>query len=369
MSLRVTVQTTAKGRSQIIVPLRFRRAVTGAPVADAPDIDDRGWVNHRAAGLNVDDARGTLFGAMVGDTVRLRVTREDIDDVPMFVGVSGDQVAVDQPAGGGPLPASGVLSVTAVKDTTTGTKVQIHLGTADGPVICEADAHVFSPFTLNVTPHICVIHQSAGAATGTGVTPSVNGAALDDAQIATLFETVSAIWRPAGVRFNVGAARTEVFTGFTRDDFAGMAPPSGVNEIDRVLGTNQSGHSCNLYFVRFTPGFLGLGVRFERRALNGVTHSGIIVGVEGFATDDAGANLTNRPSAGDDLIQELSNDIAHEFGHFLTCNHADNVGSPGLNDTYGRRQLMHPINLLPPALGRSSRSFERHFPCKVLKAL
>ena len=65
MAILVRVQN----KFQIIVPVRVDRAVRGAPVLDAPDVDDRGWVNNRAAGLNVDTARGSLFGMTLGDTV------------------------------------------------------------------------------------------------------------------------------------------------------------------------------------------------------------------------------------------------------------------------------------------------------------
>src|SRR5258707_8267222 len=238
MAISVRVQN----KFQVIVPVRVDRAVQGVPpVIDAPDVDDRGWVNNRVNGLNVDDARGTLFGMTIGDTVRLRVVREDIDidqNIPLFVTVSGDQASIAT-AGGGPLPVpDGIFSVKAVADTTVGTKIEVRLGSVVGPVICEADAHVFSPLPFKVTPHVCTIHQAATAATGTGKKPQVNGADLDDSILGTIFDTVRAIWRPAGVTFNVESARDEVFTGFLRDDFASRSRAGG-SEEDIVMGRNQ----------------------------------------------------------------------------------------------------------------------------------
>src|SRR5947209_11704393 len=193
MAISVRVQN----KFQIIVPVRIDRAVSGAgvaPILDAPDVDNRGWVNNRAAGLNVDDARGSLFGVTVGDTVRLRVVREDIDsNVPLFVTITGNQASIATP-GGGPLPADGIFSVRALADTVAGTKLEVRLGSAGGPVICEADAHVFSPLTFNITPHICTIHQAATAAAGAGQVPKVNGAALDDTVLGTIFNIVRAVW-------------------------------------------------------------------------------------------------------------------------------------------------------------------------------
>src|SRR5258705_5175680 len=116
MAVSVLVQSPLK---QIIVPVRFDRAVRGAPVLDAPDVDDRGFVLKTPDGLNKTDARGAMFGITVGDTVRVKVVREDLDaTAPLFVTVapsSNPQVRIVAPAGGGPLPAAGVISIEPLK--------------------------------------------------------------------------------------------------------------------------------------------------------------------------------------------------------------------------------------------------------------
>jgi len=347
MAIRVRVQNDL----QIIVPVRVIRAVTGQPVIDAPEVDDRGWINHRAAGLNVADTRGALFGMTQGDTVRVKVIREDIDDAPqLFVSTTGNQVVVDSPAGGGPLGADGIFQVRAVADTTVASTVQIRLGSDGGPILYELDAHVFTTSTLNVTPHVCTIHQAATAAAGTGVAPTVNGNALDATQVNAIFDIVKAIWRPCGVDFNIGAIRQEVFTGFLTDDFASQNRPGVGSEENIVMGRNQVGGTCNIYFLRFMDRSLGVGVRVETRAGEGMTHSGILIGVEGSSRNAAGTNIVNRTSTGTERVHDLGNDVAHEIGHFLTLPHANNVNSPGLTDTYGRRRLMHPNNPLPAAV-------------------
>jgi hypothetical protein len=351
MAIRVSVQN----RFQIIVPVRIDRAVRGAPQLTAPDVDDRAWLRNNAAGLNVTDARGILFGATVGDVVRFRVVREDLDSGPLFVTVTGNQVAIAQPAGGGPLPADGIFSVRAVADTTTGSKVQVRFGSATGPVICEACAHTFTLLTLNIAPHICTIHQAATAAAGTGVVPSVGGATLDDTVLTSIFDLARATWRPLGYDLNVRAALPETYTGFIRDDFAsqqrpGAGTPVARSEENLVIRQNQVANHCNIYFLRFMDRSLGVGVRVENRANDNLTRSGCLIGVEGSSANAAGGGISTRSSAGTDLIQEIANDVAHEIGHFLTLPHASNVNNPGLNDTYGRRRLMHPVNLLPTAV-------------------
>jgi len=358
----MAVNVSVQNKFQIIVPARVDRAVRGAPVLDAPDVDDRGWVNNRATGLNVDDARGALFGTTVGDVVRLKVVREDLDDaVPLFVTTTGDQVAIEQPAGGGPLPADGIFSVRSVADTTTGSKIQVRLGNASGAVICEADAHTFTPKTVFITPHVCVIHSANAAAVaaggGTGQTPSINGSALDDAQLTNLFDTIiRPIWRPVGVEFQISPVQNEVFTGndgFTQDNVA----LQGTNQIATVYGRNRGIGTCNIFFMHTTDQFLGLGLKFEDRAVLGANNSGIMVGVNGDFNSGA---FNARSSAGADLVHELGNDTAHEIGHFLNLDHADEVDSDaasnfnGRVDTYNRRFLMHPVNLLPLATGTAA---------------
>ena len=309
MATKVRVQ---QGHPQRIVPARIERAVTGPPVLDAPDPDDRGWVNHRAAGLNISDARGALFGITVGDTVRLRLVRDDPDSTaPLFVSVTGNQVSIAGSAG--PLPADGIFSVRGDSDTTQGSKIEVHIGTAGGPVICEADAHVFSPKVFNVTPHICTINQAAAG--GTGVAPVIqNGAGIpfDEAAIIALFDDfIRPIWRPAGVQFNLGTARPEVYNGFRNDDVA-MA-----NETRAVFAQNRAAGTCNIYFVRFLEGALGIGLNFENRGVRGANNSGIMIGVEGSASN-AAAHQTRSTTGTADVRQHLGNDIAHEIGHYLT---------------------------------------------------
>ena len=346
----MAIQVTVQNRFQIIVPVRFDRAVRGFPVLDAPDVDDRGWVNNRAAGLKMTDARGALVGITVGDTVRLKVVREDIDDaVPLFVTNTGAQIRVAAPAGGGPIPADGVFSVTALSDQAAGSKLQVRLGSADGPVIGEADVQTFTVLTLNITPHICTIHQAATEAQGTGGWPGVNGARLDDGVLKLIFDVARAIWRPAGIDLHVAPALPETYTGFGRDDFASADRSHGSSEQNRVIRQNQKGDCCNMYFIRNMDQSVGISVHQENRESEGLSQSGSIIAVEGSSVDDKGQHIVPRGTAGMELIQNLGSDVAHELGHFLTLSHVDKVNFPGLPDTYSRRRLMHPSSVLPDA--------------------
>ena len=275
MAIKLRVQN----KFQIIVPVRVDRAVRGAPQLDAPDVDDRGWVRNTAAGLNVTDARGALFSMTVGEVARLRVVREDLDStVDLFVTTTGNQVEIAAPAGGGPLPATGIFSVRAVSDNTTGSKVQVRLGSATGPVACEADAHTFTRSTLPLAIHVCTVHSASAVAVaaggGTGSTPSVNGNTLNDAQVTAIFDTiVRPIWRPAGVDFAIGAVQQEVFNGtngFTRDNVA----LQGTTQLKTVFARNRKSNQCNIFLMHTTDRFLGLGLDFDSRAILGANDRG-----------------------------------------------------------------------------------------------
>src|SRR5438045_3181987 len=52
---------------RIVVPLRFTRAVHGQSIADAPDVDDRGYHMRTRPGVwGTTTTRGPMFGVTVG---------------------------------------------------------------------------------------------------------------------------------------------------------------------------------------------------------------------------------------------------------------------------------------------------------------
>jgi len=359
VAIKVQVQS---GLPQIIVPVRVDRAVRGAPVLDAPDVDDRAWITHLPTGINKDDARGSVFGMRVGDTVRLKLVREDIDDsAPLFVvaeKTGNPQFKVAAPVGGGPLPPSGEFSLKAVNDNTTPQKLFIKLGSADGPIIGEASPHIFNPLTLNVTPHVVTIHKANSPPFG-GSEPKIGGAAISTV-MGQLFDMATAIWRPMGIQFNVGATLFDTVNGAANDDQAVMDPagsPPARGSVQEISGINHVPKTCNIYFVRFSPGFLGIGVNRDVMNANGIKfkNPAVFIGVEG---NNPGGPTDLRPGNGTDVMRAIGNDLAHEIGHFIGLPHADKVNNPGQPDSYTRRQLMHPINLLPEAAAVPNTRFD-----------
>ncbi len=353
MVTRVHVQND----SHIIVPLRVTRAVTGKPRLDAPDPDDRGWKMATASGFAATEARGPTFGVSVGDTVRLKVERADLDaSAPLFATVSESPeplIEVVEPAGGGPIPADGVVKVRGVADTTAGQALQIRLGSATGPILAEAEAHTFEVRTLLVTPHIVTIHQAATAAAGGGIAPT------DQDELNRIFAVARAIWRPAGIHLSVAAAVSHVVVNAPVDDRCFRQVNAGTAALHRVAALGYTAGRCHIYFVWAFEGLLGIGIRRENMVMNLATagaalnmpNPACVIAMSDSFTVNGGPPVTfndfSRGYTGAALDHAVGNDVAHEIGHFLTLTHAGDVNGPGRADSYARRQLMHPNNLLP----------------------
>ncbi|MGE0712402.1 MAG: hypothetical protein AB7N76_32925 [Planctomycetota bacterium] len=344
MPIRLHVQN----EQQVVVPLRFDRAVTGRPSLTAPWIDDRGWRVARPSGFNQTEARGPLFGVMVGDTVRIKVVREDLDETAPLFAVAGQsaepQIEVTEPAGGGPLPSNGIVKVKAIASTSSGQTLEIRLGSATGPVLAEAEPHVFERLTVNLTPHIVTIHQAASG--GSGFAP------ITETELREVVKTAQAIWRPAGVHLNAGATRTHVINGAIRDDYALVTTnPATVGGMAHIYNQGRVANTINVYFVAFVHDSLGYGFRKETASAMTNNLTGIILATVGRVTVNTGPPVTfdeaAREENGADLIHVLGSDLAHEVGHLLTLSHANLVNGVGRRDTYDRRQLMHPQPYLP----------------------
>jgi len=353
VAIRVDVQS---GLPQIIVPVRVDRAVRGAPILDAPDVDDRAFNPHLPSGVNKDDARGAVFGMMLGDTVRIRVTRDDIDaGAPLFAvaGASGNpQFRVAAPVGGGPLPAGGEFKLEAIDDNLTPQKLEIRLGSATGQVVAEASPHIFSPLTLNITPHIVRLSKS-GTAPGAGVFPSINGSPLESV-LDQLFDVARTIWRPAGVKFNVGPAVKHELLGTQNDDRSSLGNESEIGSERHIIIQGHKKKTCNIYFVVEMTDKLGIGIRPDTRPLANFQNPAIIVAIRGTLVTGPNGFQFTRPSTGAGLFQEIGNDLSHEIGHFVNLEHADNVHGTGPPDTYNRRHLMHANNPLGNATPASA---------------
>lgn len=319
----------------VLTPLRLTRAVSGRPRLDAPDPDDRGWEMPRPPGWVETEARGAMIGITVGDTIRLRVVREDFPPgTSLFVTASSGgapQFKIAEPEGGGVLPPDGVFRVEALEDNDTPQSIEIRLGSVTGPILAEAEPHVFEQRTLRVVPHVCTIHS--GRMPVSGSRPKVD--------LQRWFSEANSILRPAGIRLRVDSKTRQSYTSFGAKD---VARYRSKNEMATLVGQGWVAKRCNVYFVRYLENMLGIGVNRGNMSSVGFPNPAVVLAVDGQWSTGS-VNYTRSAATRDQVI---ANDIAHEVGHFLTLIHAGGKNSPGFPDAYHRRNLMHPAN---PDLG------------------
>jgi len=184
MPIRVFV----KRNQQSICPVRFQRAVTGLPARDAPDVDDRGFaMGTRPATWGSTDTEGPMVGIRMGDTIRVKVVREDMENTGDLYVTSSDSnlVEVIAPVNGGPLPNTGIFQIRGVVDRRNApVKVEVRYGAADGPIIGELEPHIYQEVSLRLAFHLVTIRGTATTRnagncqtllTSTGVTMASGG--------------------------------------------------------------------------------------------------------------------------------------------------------------------------------------------------
>ena len=311
------------------------RAITGPAQFDAPDIDDRAFAMARPSGFNSTDARGPMFGIAVGQSVRVKVVREDIDDSATLFATVEDvgQPQFDLPDatnGGVQVPADGIIHVRGVADTSTGQKLQIRLGAVDGPVIAEAEPHVFQMLTIPITPHLVTINSSTAA----GTAPVLD--------IARVLRRVCAIWRGCGIDFSIQATQNDAITLPSNivdtSDVNSNADSVAILNLQRqrlALPAGTPDRTINWYII----------VQFKPVDIDGLGISRVTANAMG---SDPGIISTTNSDNSDAKIEGIALATAHEIGHFFRLDHIQfhNLDNP-VTDSFGRRCLMFPVAPLP----------------------
>ena len=353
MAIRVRVFRQRLGQPaaafrQIIVPIRFARAARGAPVRNAPDPDDRGFALG-SDGMWRTDARGAVVGIPVGETVRLKVVREDIDSsAPIFVTSSQPRVQVTPTTA---LAADGVFQAHVTGPILVGAKIQARLGAATGPILGEMIVNVMGWTSVPVCCHLVTLNGTV-LNDRSGPLPAATGRTR--ATVGTLFEVVNAIWLPMGIRFNIVEWKNTVRTltsthGTITGGYQGHVGVDNSNqwyiqasELGRV---NRRARAINVYFVRGT-------YNADNRTFNG--------------TRGIGTSVT---SAADYAVVVVDgcdgNDVAHELGHVLNLDfhgggkigHADDTAATthSRDNIWIRRRLLYSYNPYGPLAGTPAR--------------
>jgi len=306
----------AKIHSQIIVPIRFMRACTGPPQKDCPDVDARGFeMGTRPGTWGATDTRGAMVSVTEGDIIKLKVSREDIDEsAPLYITSTDEKYAqVISPNKNDPLAPDGIFEIKGLKDSKNKpVKIQVHLGAPDGPVIGELEPHIFQLRKLRVKVHLV----------------SINGVSTNRtaASMVKMFEDVNKIWRPCGIEFVYREEETqnETINGLA---VAGQmttnlhATPPTWGEFSRIINLRPAANRINIYCVKQSNEIIGLAYDKDVARPNGY---GIVI------VDDA-----------DD------NDLAHELGHFLDIDDHTDVDASGAHvrrDIWALRCLMYSYN-------------------------
>jgi hypothetical protein len=349
----MAVRLKVRKNRQIVAPIRFARAVSGDSVADAPDVDDRGFdMGTRPGTWGSTDTRGAMVSIQEGDSVRVRVLREDIDaGAPLFVNSTNTSVAtIVGPAG--PLGIDGIFTLQGVKDLkNVPVKIQVRLGGADGPLLGELEPHVFQQRLLRVRAHLVTIN---------GVATKHTAADLVD-----FFVQVNVFWRPAGIEFQYNEAETrqgsirgfktdgQVTTDLKKAEFAEFSKV--LNLVDKATGDKPDPNAINIYFVRFANEVIGLTFDHDEPRPQGF---GVMLADQFTGKTDPGLIITGEPSS-----------LAHELGHYLDSDlHAGEFQDGKVNDDiFSERRLMFAAaNLTPRADYRKNVGYGAGVPGRLL---
>jgi len=301
----VAIQFKVRNNKQIVVPVRFARAVSGGTVTDAPDVDDRGFaMGTRPGTWGSTDARGAMCSIAQGDTARFKVVRTDIDDsAPLFVVSTNTSVLTI--AGSASLSADGVFSVQATTDEKRDpVKIQVCLGSETGPVLGEMEPHIFLMRQVRVRAHLMTVSGAATVRTAASLVP--------------LFRDVNKIWRNAGIEFLYDPTQT------LSDPFH-TATPGKVNDPDfsALMQVNVDPNAVNIYFIQTSDDFTGGTIDHDNPRPVGF----------GIALVDIGN----------------AHDLAHELGHYLDSDiHAgENATSTHFrDDVWVERRLIYEFDPL-----------------------
>jgi hypothetical protein len=301
----VAIQVKVRNNKQIVVPVRFARAVTGGTVTDAPDVDDRGFaMGKRPSTWGSTDARGAMCTIAQGDTVRFKVVCADIDDSAPLFAVSTNTSVLTIVGSAGPL-VGGVFSVRATVDEVRDpVKIQICLGSETGPVLGEMEPHIFQMRQVRVRSHLVTVSGTATVRTAASLVP--------------LFRDVNKIWRNAGIEFLYDPAQT------LSDPFP-TATPGKVNDADfsALMQVNIDPDAVNIYFIHDSDDFTGGTLDHDNARPVGF----------GIAMVD----IAN------------AHDLAHELGHYLDSDiHAgENASSTHFrDDVWVERRLLYEFDPL-----------------------
>jgi len=321
----VAIKLQAKTEARI-VPIRFERAVTGAPDAANPDIDDRGNV-HTVPAMNSLAASDPIRGAIVGITkdqeITVKMVREDIDNNADLYVTSSDEQAVKiiTPADGDKCSTGKDCKIKLKGghfggSTPKSAKVEIRFGAKDGPIIAQLSTYTFNRLLVFIQPHVVTVDDPSGSG---GVAPTMN--------VTDVMTQVEALWASSGVKFITKPAQSFNIKLATANKMLW-------GEVNDVYAKKWVANTINVYIMQEIDGALGYGLSKDAHAGFGMTHPGVFMGMKSGAIDRSTETYW------------CANDLAHELGHFFTLWHPTDGSGSGWQryETWSMRFLMHNYN-------------------------
>lgn len=343
-----------------VVPVRFARAIAGFVDDDAPDLDDHGFTAADeygpAKGPTLALKRGSTRGGVVqpGPTVRVKVVRDRIETTAQLFPVIEDTSIAELvfPAAGTALspadtPAAGAdparvgdnvyVRSTSTQRGSVETKLQIHCGAVDGPVMAELTLRVHPVLGISVVAHRVAIGGTAAPTTSL-------------ATLRNLFNKVNAIYAQAGIHFNLdGTVLTETINPYNMHGLADPFQQAGLvttyHEARLVLTMNPVADALNAYFF---PDYAATDAAGNAAEIAGTwgwaasrtVRSAVVLTATGAQIGQPG--ITFRDPTGLNL-DVMAWTIAHEIGHALTLEHYNNGQRPTTvrHDIWAHRNLMH----------------------------
>jgi hypothetical protein len=300
-------------RKARIVPVRFKRAITGKPIALRPDLDDRGFA---------DNAHAPIVGMIPrpaendhSNDITLELSRESIsDDAPIFLKSSDESVVLVDVHHCDPwVPANGELRgmethhfrLHALQPSNALVFIQARFGREDGPVIGELAVQVSSLLSqVNLVPHIVNI---TSAANPLGVMPA---SGLTDAW-GDIVNMMNAIWKPGGIQFNASPINLTNPITYNSGTVAGDLPFSDqILDLNLIIQQRWLQNVINVYLVNQIDGgeTVGIGINPDPSNSNSYTAFGIIRPCIVLAAQPVD-------------IQRAACTLAHEAGHYFRLRH------------------------------------------------
>jgi hypothetical protein len=370
MALPLEIVSHDKVTVHRVAPVRFARAVSGFSDADAPDLDDHGFLTS-----DLCSAHGPVVGVMPGHTVRVKVIRDRLAETAwLFPFMEDPSIAeIVHPHQGVPLnpkdhpdevpghsaqgpERKGDCIYIRGKETnsTKMTRLRLHLGSGKKPILAEMAVRVYPRLKVKIKAHWVTIHGEEKADFNSSPSPLIT-----DPEIRNAFQRVNDVYAQAGIAIELAGdvlrdTVTTVIprpgsilaqnTPFRRQGTVTIVSDEDESwnlEVQTLFRTKAAPGMLNVYFVGHFFKEEGEETGWDTALGRGYNRTYARISSEILGTP----HRPGWPACGVGLIMVDTLDpkttafvLAHEIGHCLGLHHYD-VGEDR-EDLWAHRDLM-----------------------------